>query len=43
MVLLLLRHAKVKTEYKDDLKKKLLYFSNVDTLELTVSDFMSCH
>lgn len=34
-VLLLLRHAKVKTEYKDDLKKRLLYFSNVDTLELT--------
>ena len=34
-MLLLLRHAKVKTEYKDDLKKKLLYFSNVDTLELT--------
>ena len=34
-VILLLRHAKVKTEYKDDLKKKLLYFSNVDTLELT--------
>ena len=31
----MLRHAKVKTEYKDDLKKKLLYFSNVDTLELT--------
>lgn len=34
-VILLLSHAKVKTEYKDDLKKKLLYFSNVDTLELT--------
>ena len=34
-VLLLLRHAKIKTEHKDDLKKKLLYFSNVDTLELT--------
>ena len=31
----MLRHAKVKTEYKDDLKKKLRYFSNVDTLELT--------
>ncbi len=34
-VILLLRHSKVKSEYKDDLKKKLLYFSNVDTLELT--------
>lgn len=34
-VMLLLRHSKVKAEYKDDLKKKLLYFSNVDTLELT--------
>lgn len=34
-VLLLLHHAKVKTGYKDDLKKKLRYFSNVDTLELT--------
>ena len=34
-IILLLRHSKVKPEYKDDLKKKLLYFSNVDTLELT--------
>lgn len=34
-VLLLLRNAKVKAEYKDDLKKKMLYFSNVDTLEPT--------
>jgi 5-methylcytosine-specific restriction enzyme subunit McrC len=33
--MLLLRHAKVKTDYKDELKKKLLYFSNVDTLDLT--------
>jgi 5-methylcytosine-specific restriction enzyme subunit McrC len=32
-VMLLLRHAKVKPEYKDDLKKKMLFFSNVDTLE----------
>lgn len=34
-VMLLLRNAKVKAEYKDDLKKKMLYFSNVDTLEPT--------
>lgn len=34
-VMLLLRNAKVKTEYKDDLKKKMLFFSNVDMLEPT--------
>lgn len=34
-VMLLLRHSKVKAEYKDDLKKKMLFFSNVDTLEPT--------
>lgn len=34
-VILLLRNAKVKSEYKDDLKKKLLFFSNVDILEPT--------
>ena len=32
-IMLLLRNAKVKTEYKDDLKKKMLFFSNVDMLE----------
>ena len=32
-VMLLLRNAKVKAAYKDDLKKKMLFFSNVDTLE----------
>jgi 5-methylcytosine-specific restriction enzyme subunit McrC len=32
-IMLLLHHAKVKLEYKDDLKKKMLFFSNVDTLE----------
>lgn len=32
-VLLLLKYGTVKTEYKDDLKKKMLYFSQVDTLE----------
>ena len=34
-VMLLLRNAKVKSEYKDDLKKKMLFFSNVDTVEPT--------
>ena len=34
-VMLLLRNAKVKTEYKNDLKKKMLFFSNVDMLEPT--------
>lgn len=34
-VILLLHHGKVKSKYKDDLKKELLYFSDVDTLELT--------
>lgn len=35
VVMLLLRNAKVKAEYKDDLKKKMLFFSDVDTLEPT--------
>lgn len=34
-VMLLLRNAKVKAEYKDDLKKKMLFFSNVDIVEPT--------
>lgn len=34
-VLLLLKHGNVKARYKDDLKKKMLFFSAVDTLELT--------
>lgn len=34
-VTLLLRNAKVKSEYKDDLKKEDAVFSNVDTLEPT--------
>lgn len=34
-VMLLLRHGSVKPEYKDDLKKKMLFFSNVDTVEPT--------
>ena len=33
-VMLLLRHAKVDSVYKSDLKKEMLFFSNVDTLEL---------
>lgn len=32
-VVMLLRSAKVKSEYKDDLKKKMLFFSNIDMLE----------
>lgn len=34
-VMLLLGNAKVKTEYKDDLKKKMLFLSNVDMLDPT--------
>lgn len=34
-VMLLLRNGKVKAKYKDDLKKKMLYFSNVDSTEPT--------
>lgn len=34
-VLLLLRHADVKPEYKDGLKKEMLFFANVDTIDLT--------
>ena len=32
-VMLLLKNTKVKAKYKDDLKKKMLFFSNVDILE----------
>ena len=32
-VLLLLRHTRVEQEYKSDLKKELLFFSNVGTIE----------
>ena len=32
-VMILLRHAKIDTEYKDVLKKEMLFFSNVDTIE----------
>ena len=34
-VLILLRHAKVDQEYKNDLKKEMLFFSEVDTIEPT--------
>ena len=34
-VMLLLRNGKVQEKYKDDLKKKMLYFSNVDVIEPT--------
>lgn len=34
-VILLLKNAKVKSKYKDDLKKKMLFFSNIDFLEPT--------
>ena len=34
-VMLLLHHVKVDTEYKTDLKKEMLFFSNVDTIDPT--------
>jgi 5-methylcytosine-specific restriction enzyme subunit McrC len=34
-VMILLRHAKVDSEHKDTLKKEMLFFSNVDTIEPT--------
>lgn len=34
-VMLLLRNGKVQAKYKDDLKKKMLYFSNVEIIEPT--------
>ena len=32
-VMLLLRHSRVEQKYKDDLKKEMLFFSNVDTID----------
>lgn len=32
-VMLLIHHTQVETEYKSDLKKKMLFFSSVDTIE----------
>lgn len=40
-VLLLLRHSKVNAKYKDELKKEMLFFSNVDTLDPTVIKWSS--
>jgi len=40
-VLILLRHSKVDTEYKDALKKEMLFFSNVDTLDPAVIKWSS--
>ncbi len=34
-VMILLRHADVNIEYKADLKKEMLFFSNIDTIEPT--------
>lgn len=34
-VMLLLRHAKVSQEYKSELKKEMLFFSNVETIDPT--------
>ena len=33
-VMLLLRHAKVEQKYKDELKKEMLFFSGVDTVDI---------
>ncbi|MDO5044802.1 MAG: 5-methylcytosine-specific restriction endonuclease system specificity protein McrC [Coriobacteriia bacterium] len=35
-VMLLLRHARVDQEYKNNLKKEMLFFSNVDTVDLAM-------
>ncbi len=40
-VLLLLRHSKVNAKYKDELKKEMLFFSNVDTLDPTMIKWSS--
>lgn len=32
-VMILLRHAQVETTYKDELKKEMLFFSNIDTID----------
>ncbi len=40
-VLLLLRHSQVKAKYKDELKKEMLFFSNVDTLNPTMIKWSS--
>ncbi len=40
-VMLLLCHANVKLEYKDSLKKMMMFFSNVDTLKPTTIKWSS--
>ena len=35
-VILLLQHAKVDAEHKNDLKKEMMFFSNVDTIDPTM-------
>ena len=42
-VMLLLRNGKVQAKYKDDLKKEMLYFSNVDIIEPTGIKWSSIH
>ena len=41
--MILLRHAKVDVEYKTDLKKEMLFFSNVDTIDPTSIHWSSIH
>ncbi len=40
-VMLLLKHSKVKAKYKDELKKEMLFFSNVDTLDPSTIKWIS--
>lgn len=40
-VMLLLRHSSVKQDYKNDLKKEMLFFSNVDTIDPTMIHWSS--
>lgn len=40
-VMLLLRHSRVDQEYKNDLKKEMLFFSNVDTIDPTTIHWSS--
>ena len=42
-VMLLIRHAKVDAEYKSDLKKEMLFFSEVDTIEPTSIKWSTIH
>lgn len=38
-VMILLRHAQVKTKYKDTLRKEMLFFTNVDTVDPVAIDW----